>query len=105
METSLDRCGKCCAGNLCIFENMQLRNCHICTCCQQVVHLLCAVVDNKDDSHICKLCYEKRDKDQGLLKKDQESIKHNEFSTLNTHQESVVNNTLTRNTKNKKYPN
>ena len=103
METSLERCGKCCAGNLCIFEHMQLRNCHKCACCKQVVHVLCGIGNNKDDSFICKLCYENSNEGGGLPEYEQHSIKHNQFSTMNTL--PVKNNTATRNTVNKRYPN
>ena len=105
METSIDRCGKCCAGNLCMFVNMQLRKCHTCTCCHQVVHVLCAVVDKEDDTLICKLCYENREKEHRLVQSVQETNKNNEISNLNTLPVQVVTDTSTRKIKNKRYPN
>ena len=75
METRTERYGKCCAGILCIFVNMQLQNNHKYKYCHQVDHILCAIVDNTDDSHICMLCHQKRDKGQGLPNSDQDTSK------------------------------
>ena len=88
-----------------MFVNMQLRNCHKCTCCQQVVHVLCAVVDKEDDTLICKLCYENREKEHILVQSVQETNKNNEISNLNTLPVQVVTDTSTRKIKNKRYPN
>ena len=67
MEASQCQRGKCCAGELCNYEHLELRECHKCTVWHQVVHVLCGHGSNNEDSLlICKLCHQTTEMDNDL---------------------------------------
>ena len=93
MEASQCQRGKCCAGKLCFFEHLELRVCHKCTVCHQVVHVFCGHGSKHDDTLlICKLCQQTTEIDNDLQKDVQESTDY-------------LMNEQPRKTKNKQYPN
>ena len=50
-------CGKCCAGDLCCYEHLQLCPEHTCTTCRKIVHVLCGNGGREEDTFVCLLCY------------------------------------------------
>ena len=62
-------CGKCCAGDLCCYEHLQLRPEHTCTTCGKIVHVLCGVGGGEEDTFVCLLCYNASNREKQLKKK------------------------------------
>ena len=49
--------GKCCLGDLCKHELLELRPAHKCPGCNKIIHPLCGVYDeNYEDSYFCPPC-------------------------------------------------
>ena len=47
--------GPCALGSNCQFKQLELRPAHKCSKCGQVLHVVCAIMDPKDDSIHCKV--------------------------------------------------
>ena len=93
MEASQCQRGKCCAGELCNYEHLELRECHKCTVWHQVVHVFCGHGSNNEDSLlICKLCHQTTEMDNDLQKDDQQPTDY-------------LRNQRLKKTNNKRYPN
>ena len=50
-------CGKCCAGDFCFNEHRQLCPDYKCTTCRKILHLLCGIGGQEEDTFICRLCF------------------------------------------------
>ena len=50
-------CGKCCAGDFCFNEHCQLCPDYKCTTCGKILHLLCGIGGQEEDTFICRLCF------------------------------------------------
>ena len=48
--------GRCCIGDKCQHPTGELRPSHECNACNQIVHLLCAMIDPLPDQWTCKNC-------------------------------------------------
>ena len=50
--------GRCCSQHLCINDKLTLNPTHRCALCKQIVHMICAQIDNKTDETVCFKCIE-----------------------------------------------
>ena len=50
--------GRCCSQHLCINDKLTLNLTHHCALCKQIVHMICAQIDNKTDETVCFKCIE-----------------------------------------------
>ena len=48
--------GQCCVGSDCLHPTLELRPCHKCIKCHNIVHTLCAEIDPDTDEYKCKKC-------------------------------------------------
>ena len=55
-------CGQCCAGEFCTNEHRQLRPDVTCTTCGKILHLLCGIGGQEEDTFDCKKCYNQKQK-------------------------------------------
>ena len=56
--------GPCCVGDECKHKNGELRPCHKCSRCNNIVHLLCAKINEETDEMTCDVCNDdERDSD------------------------------------------
>ena len=68
-------CGQCCAGEFCTNEHRQLRPDVTCTTCGKILHLLCGIGGQEEDTFDCKKCYNQKQKEERRKQQNRERAK------------------------------
>ena len=69
-------CGQCCAGEFCTNEHRQLRPDVTCTTCGKILHLLCGIGGQEEDTFECKICYDQKQKEEKSKQRRESDKRH-----------------------------
>ena len=76
MSSQEFNCRKYCAGEFCTNEHCQLRPDVTCTTCGKILHLLCGIGGQEEDTFDCKKCYNQKQKEGERRRKRERDKKH-----------------------------